>query len=246
MKSNKYKDYLKRSFLLYAVAIIVLMFILFIVFMRINIQLTTVRANRHSNEKVSEFFDYQYHTFYNAAKKMATDPILYTAAVNSDNSMVTSANQLLYGFSTSQTLDSVFILIDTQGQIRCTNLYKGNQTLFCKSPLIHNVIEKLNEYPNKVYSCVSRLDYDHGQNCDLLFAKAINGDSGIVGYLFFDLRDVGIHDFIRGLQVDQVTITDHFNNILFTTSRFKADPMEKYPVGKYQLEWKNKNTVIGW
>lgn len=244
MRSNKYKDYLKRSFIRYAVAIILLMFILFTVFMCFNIQLTTVRANRSSNEQISEFFASQYRTFYHAADQMALDPVLYAAAAKPDSSSITRANQLLYGFATSQSLDSAFILIDTQGQVRCTNLFKGNIAKFCQSTMIQNVIEKLHAAPDAVYSCVSRLDYDLDQKCDLLFAKAVSGDSGVAGYLFFDLRDAGIHDFIRGLQADEVTVTDRFDNILFTTSRFAADPMEKYPTGKYQLDWKSGNTVL--
>lgn len=244
MKSNKYKDYLKRSFIRYSIAIILVIFILFIVFMWLNIEFTTIRTNRTSNQQVSNFFAEQSKIFSNAADQMALNPVIINAAVNPNHKSITHANELLYKFSTSQTIDSVFILINTKGQLCCSNLYKGNQFQFRKSILIQNVIDKLNTSPNKIYSCVSRLDYKHEQNCDLLFAKAVKRSNDIVGYLFFDLKDDAIDNFVRNLQTDSVTVTDRFDNILFTTSRLPDDAMEKFPAGKYKLDWKNHNTVI--
>ena len=40
-------------------------------------------------------------------------------------------------------------------------------------------------------------------------------------------------------QVDDIVITDRFDNLMFATSQMQPDPMEKFPAGKYKLDARN-------
>ncbi|MDD3040859.1 sensor histidine kinase [Bacteroides sp.] len=242
MRSKKYSDHLKHTFFRYAVMLILLMFILFIGFMIANILLTTIYTNERSNKTLATFFNSQMNNLQATVEQMSTDKIIIECLTNADNETITNANRLLYDFSVSHTLRPIFVLLDRDFNITCSNLFEDNRKTFLQSAMIHNVAEKLDDNSD-VFSCVSRMDYNNGQCCDFLFAKAIFQNNLPIGYLFVDVRDEYIYDYVRNLSVDKVIITDRFDNIIFITFQPLTDPIGKYPTGKFQIERTHKNTV---
>ena len=71
---------------------------------------------------------------------------------------------------------------------------------------------------------------------DLLLAHSLADADGICGYLFFDLMDEQIYEAVREYPLDDVVITDRYDNLIFAVGRQNADPMEKYPAGKYRMD----------
>lgn len=242
MRSKKYSDHLKHTFFRYAVMLILLMFILFIGFMIANILLTTIYTNERSNKTLATFFNSQMNNLQATVEQMSTDKIIIECLANADNETITNANRLLYDFSVSHTLRPIFVLLDRDFNITCSNLFEDNRKTFLQSAMIHNAAEKLDDNSD-VFSCVSRMDYNNGQSCDFLFAKAIFQNDLPIGYLFVDVRDEYIYDYVRNLSVDKVIITDRFDNIIFITFQPLTDPIGKYPTGKFQIERTDKNTV---
>ena len=101
----------------------------------------------------------------------------------------------------------------------------------------------MQEAPALTHTMPSRLNFAHGQAGDLLLAHSLADADGICGYLFFDLMDEQIYEAVREYPLDDVVITDRYDNLIFAVGRQNADPMEKYPAGKYRMDWQKGNIV---
>ncbi len=254
-KSNQYKDYLRKSYLRYSIVIISAMFLLFNLFIAFNVLFTTVRVNRRYNRELAEFMSAQYQAYGAMAEELSENPEIrrYLEGMQAggspeakpesdgspeDNSrLALTVNQLLYEAANKNEIKSSFILTDSAGGTAATNLFAANQKIFESSPMIRGVMERIGDSP---YFCVSRLGHVYGQEGDLLCASRIQDqEGGVLGYLFFDLRDESFFARCTLDQVDDIVITDRFNNLIFATSQLQPDPMEKFPAGKYQLETRN-------
>ncbi|MEG1014111.1 MAG: hypothetical protein RSI33_07680, partial [Clostridia bacterium] len=56
-KRNSFKNYLRRSLVRYAVGLILATFVLFALFMSLNLRLTTVRVNATANRELAEYMN---------------------------------------------------------------------------------------------------------------------------------------------------------------------------------------------
>ena len=247
-KSNQYKDYLRKSYLRYSVFIILAMLLLFAAFIAFNVLFTTVRVNRKSNRKLVDFMHSQYQAYEEMTGELAQREEIqsFLEWICTERAGEKSGasdrggwrvNQILYEASNQNVIKSTFVLTDGEGNIAASNLFEDNRSKFYSSPMIRGVMERAGDGP---YVCVSRLGYDNDQEGALLFASKVeNEKGGLLGYLFFDLRDESFFSKCSLLQVDDVIITDRFNNLIFATSQIQPDPMEKFPAGKYQLDAQN-------
>ena len=64
-----------------------------------------------------------------------------------------------------------------------------------------------------------------------------------IGFLFFDLLDEEIFDVANKYNVDDVILTDEYNNLIFSIGRQSEDSMGKYPIGSMQFEKKQQNII---
>ena len=245
-KSNQYKDYLRKSYLRYSVFIILAMFLLFAVFIAFNVLFTTVRVNRKSNQKLVDFMDSQYCAYEEMTRELAQREEIqdflrqiYAERANENGVLNKGAwrvNRILYEAANTNLIKSCFVLTDREGNIAASNLFEANQAIFHSSPMVRGVMERINDSP---YVCVSRLGYDNAQEGVLLFSAKVENEEELLGYLFFDLKDESFLAKCSLEQVDDIVITDRFDNLIFATSQMQPDPMEKFPAGKYQLDARN-------
>ena len=124
-----------------------------------------------------------------------------------------------------------------------SNLFEGNRDIFLNSTVYQSLFEKMALEPDKIFTLPSRLNYAHGQEGDLILSRAVSDSSKVLGYLFFDLSDEQIYETVRNYPLDDVILTDRYDNLIFSIGRQSADPMEKYPAGKYRMEWEKGNVV---
>ena len=57
------------------------------------------------------------------------------------------------------------------------------------------------------------------------------------------MSDEQLYQAVREYPLDDVIITDRYDNLIFSIGRQSADPMEKYPAGKYRMDWGRGNIV---
>ncbi len=235
-KSNRYSDFLRTKFRRYSLGTIAVMFAAFVTFMAMNILITTVWGTQNQNRDIADFFNRVIEEYDQALYDLADNPAL-TAALEGDAAALQTATELLYTFTNNAGITSTFLLINSQGEIVSTSLYQNNSQWFQSNLLAATALDKTRDNPGRPYHTVSRLDYGYDQAGDYLFAIAVSDESGVLaGYILFDWKDVSVYEYVRAYSLDQVTITDRFDNIVFTTQKLSVDPMEKYPTGRYRLD----------
>lgn len=235
-KAVKFKDYMKRLFIRYTVTLILLMFSLFIAFMVLNYQLFIVKANQDCNQLVKSFVGEQYTIYQQGIEDFSGNAAIKEVLLHNGNTR--GVNRLLYEFCLAQQIKANFVLLNHDGDIISTNLYKTNQMLFLANRTVKDALARLRSAPDVTYRGAIQIPYDNGQKSDLMFARAVQSDDGVLGYLVFDLREDGLSLFMRNRDADIIVLTDRFNNVIFSTNSLIIDSM-----GKYQSEQEDEATT---
>lgn len=243
MKSNRYKDYIKKSFISYALAIILLLFVLVLLFLLINVRWIVSGVNKRNHLQLSDVLSRQLESYQQGLNGLSQSYFLHNAISSAGADAVTETSRLLYNFTNTQIIRASFVLTDFNGRIISSNLFAGNQDIFQNSDIIHRMKNQLQEQPENSFALPSRLNYDNGQAGDLILGKAVVKDETLIGYLFFDLLDTYLYEIIRAYPLDDVIITDRYDNLIFSISRQQTDPIDKYPSGKYRMDWQEGNVV---
>lgn len=225
-KAVTFKDYMQRVFVRYTVALICVMFILFIAVMLLNYRLFVVKANSDCNQQVSSFLGEQWSAYQNGIRAIADTNEVKRALGSQDN--LSEVNQLLYGFALAQKCKANFVLLNPVGGIVATNLYKPNQMLFAANRTVQEMAARLAGNPGMTYSGVIPIPFEHGQKSALTFIQAVRDNDKLIGYLVFSLQEDSLSSFMRNRDADIIVVTDAFNNVIFSTNSLLIDSLGKY------------------
>lgn len=237
-KAATFKDYMKRLFVGYTIALILLMFILFIVLLFLNFRLFIMKANEDCNQTVSSFISGHYAGYQKSIEELSDNNEIKQVLLDRGN--LRKVNSLLYESCLGQEFKANFVLLKSDGTIVSTNLYKTNQILFSANSAVKDVLVRLQSDSGATYSGAIRLPYDNGQRSDLLFARAVLSDNGqSLGYLFFGLQEESLSAFLRNRDADIIVVTDRFNNVIFSTNSLVIDSL-----GKYKPERESQMTAV--
>ena len=238
MQTVKFKDYINKLVVRYTIALILLMFTAFIVFMVLNYRLLVIKANEDCNHSVSSFISEQYASYQEGIEQFAANEAMQ--GIFQGTGELDEVNRMLYEFCLAQQIKSNFILIDRSGEIVTTNLYKTNQMLFLANRSVQDLLIRVHNEPGTTFRSVARIPYDYAQQATMMFARTVLADDGqIVGYILFNLQEDSLSAHLRNRDADIIVITDRFNNVIFSTNSLIIDSM-----GKYQSEQKDDDAAI--
>lgn len=243
MPTNQYRDYVRRSFFRYAFSAMLFLFLLVAVILFVNIQWFSVGRNKRNNEKLTGLLNEQMENYKAGMDKFAADSRIQDVLCHGEAGQITEANRLLYDFSNAQTIHCAFALVDIDGNIVCSNLFERNRSIFLESNTYHSMVEKIEGEPEKIFLLPSRLDYSYNQAGDLLLGRGVVQDGQILGFLFLEMFDEQIYEYVREYTLDDLILTDCYDNLIFSIGRQSADPMNKYPTGKFRMELKEEESV---
>lgn len=233
---SKFKDYMRHSFIQYAVILISFIFIFFVVSMAINFQIFPTRANKYANKNISDFLKNQYSIYYRGVISLSENNSIKEYLKN--NKITSDMFEVLYNFSNYQNIKSNFIVFDAKGKIKATNLYGTNIFICENSSYVNDIISKLNQENNKVLSVINKMQYNNGQSSNYTFAKCIMEKDTVLGYLMFQLREKDLNDFVINTDADYVIISDNFDNAIYSSNNSLIDS-----AGKYTLKINSKNVT---
>lgn len=236
-KSNKFKDYIRKTFIYYIIILIILIFVLFILSIFFNFKATIVKTNKSYNRKLSNFIDGEYNSYKENINLLSEEPSIIKVLM--DRKHLSQANNLLYKYSNEQKIRGSFVLLDEKGKIISTNLYKKNQALLSKSNLIRELILYFTNNPNSIFEDLNKIEYEGIQSSPYFFAKAIKIDKEIKGYLIFYLKGENFRQYVQYKDVDIAIITDKYDNVMFSTNDLVINNMGKMDIGN-----KNKSTTL--
>lgn len=241
MTANRYRSYVQKSIFRYTFSIILLLFILVFAFLIINMILFTRVEGQRNNTKIAEVLEQEIVNYKEGLNTFATDYDIINVCKQQSNEQTVKANRLLYDFSNSREIRGVFILADLQGNIISTNLYKDNKNIFLQSFLRESLIKHMLNEPEKTFIVPSRLNYSYNQAGNLILCRTVMDGGKVIGLLFFDLLDEEIYQAVYKYNLEDVIITDQYNNLVFSIKRQSENFMGKYPVESYDFK---KNQTI--
>ena len=243
MAANGYRSYVQKSIFRYMFSIILLLFLLVFAFLIINmIWLTRVEGQRN-NTKIAEVLNKEIVNYKEGLNAFVTDYHIINVCKQQSNEQTVNANRMLYDFSNSSEIGGLFILVDLQGNIVSSNLYKDNQNIFLQSFLSKSLIKHMLNAPEKIFIVPSGLNYSYNQTGDLILSRTVMDGGKVVGFLFFDLLDEEIYQAVYKYNLDDVILTDQYNNLIFSIGRQSESFMGKYTIGSSQFEKKQATTT---
>lgn len=240
MASNRYRTYVQKTFFHYMFAIILFLCVLVFTFLTIDIQWLTKAESQRNSLRIAEILEQEIANYKEGLNVLVSNDEIIKVFKQQTKEQTAKANRLLYDFSNSQGVRGVFALVDVEGNILCSNLYKDNRNIFLQSFLYKSLVPKMLNEPEKTILTPSRLNYSYNQTGDLLIGRTVMDQGDTIGFLFYDLLDEEIYDAVYKYNVDDVILTDQYNNLIFSISRQSEDFMGKYPIGSFQFE---KNQV---
>lgn len=231
MTSNSYRGYVQRSFLRYTVAIILFLCVLVLAFLTINTKWLTETESLRNSTRLAEILEREVVRYKEGLDALTRDAYIIDVCKQQTTERKANANRLLYGFINSLEIRGLFILVDLENNILCTNLYRDNRAIFLQSSLFKSLASEMLEEPDRIFLLPSRLNYSYNQAGDLLLGRAVTDGEDTVGFLFFDLLDEEIYEVTSKYHLDDVILTDQFNNLVFSVGRQSEASMGKYTVG---------------
>ncbi len=243
MAANRYRSYVQKSIFHYMFSIILLLFILVIAFLIINMVWLTRVEGQRNNTKIAAVLDQEIVNYKDGLNAFVTDYHIINVCKQKSKEQTLKANRMLYDFSNSREIRGVFILVDLQGNIISSNLYKDNQNIFLQSFLRKSLIKHMQNAPEKTFIVPSRLNYSYNQTGDLILSRTVMDGGKVIGFLFFDLLDEEIYQAVYKYNLDDVILTDEYNNLIFSIGRQSENSMGKYTVGSSQFKEKQAITT---
>lgn len=234
MARMKFQDQLRRSFVRYIFLLLAIILLLYLGGFLLNFSSVVVRANRESSRLLSAALAEQYAACEEELERLAGLPAIRRALEEGTAGDRAAASGALYAFANDQTFRPYFCLTDREGQIVCSSFNQRNQTIFAGSTFIRSAASRLDKAPDQMLSFVCTAPVTSDQACCYSFCRAVPGEDGAAGYLFFNLRSDSFSSYLRGMSQD-ILITDAYDNIIYTTLDREADPEDKLPSGKYSL-----------
>ncbi len=236
-EAKRFKDYIVGMFRYYTIIVVCIIFILFGISLFFNFKTTIVKTNISYNKALGNFIEDELDDMRKNIDRLSREESIVDALTGKNE--VWEANILLYDYINGQRLKSNFALLDTDNNVKATNLYKKNQDILSNSRDITEITQRIDKSREYIYMDLNSIDFKYGQNSSLFLSKSIKQDDEIIGYIIFFLRDEGLRLHTRSKDVDIVTITDRYENVIFTTNNLIINSM-----GKINIKDSKRNTTI--
>lgn len=144
-KKVKYNDYLKKSFIQYAVIIIVITVLLIIGFFAFNYYFSILKKNKDISDDITELFNEEYHNYYDEINNISREEILLLFNEEDNVKTKRDISEQLYTFINSSKIKGYYVLLDEDINIILSNLNKENQNIFNNSLFLRRVMSRIHD-----------------------------------------------------------------------------------------------------
>lgn len=231
--SNKFKDYMKNTFIKYMLSIVAFIFIFTIGLIFFYYRKTIVKENKTYNQELSKLISEEYLNYREGISQLVSHDYIRESFLSSDRS---KANQLLYSFTTGQNIKSKFLLVDRNGFVLTSNIYRKDRYVYDKDKLIEQLNEFYRKNLNVVFEDINNYNYSLIKSYPYIMAKDVRIDGEDRGYLIFFVHPDSMRQKINYRSIDRLVVTDHYDNVIFTTEDLLMNSMGKFPYEKKSNE----------
>ena len=216
---GSFRNYFKRSLICYTILFILLLFLLYYVFMTINLRMTTVQVNAQDNQKLTNNIEIWQDELVSTVLSLSQNDTVQDAVSRTNPETVSKVNQIIYQRINDLQLPVMFTLTDQEGEIISTNLNRDNQSTFL-SAMPNKALREYLEKRDLIYSeRYSRINYLYEQNTVWLFAARIMREGKPIGYLYLDVTEAGLRDKLSQNRSDAVVLVDEFDNVIYSETQ---------------------------
>ena len=234
-KKQDIKEYLKKTFIQYAMVLFFAMAFLVIVFFALNYYISVVRQNEISNATFTSLFRKEYQRYQESAESFAKQKELINTTKQTSTTDRTKMGEDLYTFANSGDIKSYFVVTDVNDEVLLSNLTKGNQTTFKESLFYHRAKSLLINRSDSVLGMICDVELVNDQSIMYSFVKAIKDENNqISGYLFLNMRNNDVFDYVQSLN-EEVLILDRYQNAIFSSFALPKDPGDKLPARRFTI-----------
>ncbi len=234
-KSNKFKDYIRKTFVRSGAILVLLIFALFILSLLLTFRETIVQTNRSYNAGLSRLIEKEVQQYSKGLDRLAEDPTV--RAVFDNKNVSIEVNQLLYRFVNDRKIKASFVLLDRKQHIVSTNFYQSDQETLSNSYVLKDLLLKLQEQEKGVYGGINKISFGQFRKSPYVLAKPITSGNEVRGYLLLFLADLGA--CIHTRDADMVVVADRFDNIIYTSHDSLRNGM-----GKSTIPYRTDQKII--
>lgn len=227
-KSIRFRAYIRQLFMRFILGFILLMLLSLVVFGFVYYEIYVVRDTSRANTALGAVFEQEWQRYDTGVHDLAHSDVV-RAAIQGER--LAEAHRLLYAFSFAGPLHADFALLDRDGRVIASNLYAVNRELFEMHEGVRSDLARLRLSPEETVSSVLPLPLSYDQASSYAFSAIVPDGSGSVdGYLIFTIKTEGLRSLAAQGGVDQVVVTDGFDNVIFSTNRLLEDALGKSAV----------------
>lgn len=234
-KSNKFKDYIRKTFVRSGAILVLLIFALFILSLLLTFRETIVQTNRSYNAGLSQLIEKEVQQYSEGLDRLAKDKAIRSVFENKN--VLIEANQFLYRFVKDRKIKANFVLLDHKQHIVSTNFYQSDQEILSNSYVLKDLLLKLQEQEEGVYGGTNKISFEQFRKSPYLLAKPITSGNEVRGYLLFFLTDLGA--YIHPRDADMIVVADRFDNIIYTSHDSLRNGM-----GKSTIPYRTDQKII--
>ena len=234
----KYNDYLKKSFIQYAIVILVTIMLLIIGFFALYYYSSVIRQNDNTNKEITRLFENEYDEYKNKVEEISKQKDIINIFEENTNNTKRNISESLYSFLNKSTIKGYYLVINKDNETILSNFNTFNQNIILESLFLRRTISRLNDI-NDYDSYIDILPLSYEQDCIYSFAHNIKDNNDIKGYIFLFMRKADLIDKIH-LMNDEVIITDKYDNTIFSSFELPKDPGEKMPETRIKLNLEDK------
>ena len=242
--NTSYRNYFQTKFTRYSLGIISAMFGMFVLLLLCSVLFVTVQETNRKSENISLLLEGVFTQMEQDISAASQSPMV-RRALQGEAAALYPSNVLLYDLVNRQKIQFSFALLSPTGNVVLSNLYTGNQERLETSERLQEIIQNAKEAPHRIRYESGDMGFHFDQAGVCTMVSAVTDEKGeILGYLLCDLKESALQIALVQYNLDHMTLTDRFDNILFSTYKPMVDPMEKYPAGKLRLNWQNRFTAL--
>lgn len=231
-KKQSYKDYLRKSFIQYAMVLFGAMALLVTGFFAFNYYVTVLRQNEASNSALTGLFSTEYERYKTQADTLCTDKDLLSLMQSNASSARAHISSALYAFSNEGVIHARFVVCDADGKVLLSNYTAGNEQVFEESLFLKRVLSRA-AGGQEVLSLLCDVEVTADQSCAYSFARAVFDQSGaFAGCLFLNMRTEDMEEIADAMSEDFLLL-DRYKNVIFASFRLPHDPGEKLPTRRF-------------
>lgn len=222
-KNRNFKESIRYFFLKYAVIPVIIAFALFSIFMIAVLRINTINKTNQASYNISSSLGQVYKNYTDEIEKTSKSP----AVINLINTRLHSSQVYdeFYKFNNNQKVKSIFYVIDKNDVFL---VYTAASDADIGRLIIRNSIYRIESNPDLTIAQTDVVNYPNNRKTVYTFARAVKDETGIIGYVIYQLYEEDIQKLIRVSDNEISVITDEYNSIIVTNNNSVKGLMNKF------------------